>query len=458
LTLAAVPPSPSPGQQVVLTATVQDSSNNAIPNVPVTLGGTVPALQNQTIVTGTLGTATKSFVAPSVPGVYTITASGNGVNAGDYQIQVFSTVIPTAVIPAGANPSLAASPNVLAVNTPGQSTNKSTLRFLFLDPQNRPIPNVRVRFQDITTGLPTVGSSVVSGATTLFTDASGIATTQYVSGQNFSPTNGVTIKACYSAVDFVSTTDCPAFVTASLTVAGQALAVSIGDDNLIEKGQGTYIKRFTITVADAAGKAVANAPVDISVDLTHYGKGRFEYPFILNNAEAPALSVVPQSLTAAYPSITTDPNIPITVTSTTPSVGTSTTATTSTTTIAQGQRVWCANEDTNRNGNVDPGENINSSIDSNGQPTLEPRKSDLLVSYDVPTVTTTDKNGILIIKVEYSQRFGTWLAYKPRVTANVAGSQGMAERLFITKVAADDVVNGSFLTPPYGFNSCVSPN
>ncbi len=149
------------------------------------------------------------------------------------------------------------------------------MRFLFLDSSNRPIPNVRVRFDDATSGLPKVGASISSGTTTLFTDASGTVSAQYISGQNPSPTNGVTVNACYSATDFASTTDCPAKVSATLTVAGQALAISIGDDNLLQKGTGTYIKRFAVTVADSAGRAVANAPVDISVDLTHFGKGLF---------------------------------------------------------------------------------------------------------------------------------------------------------------------------------------
>jgi hypothetical protein len=261
-------------------------------------------------------------------------------------------------------------------------------------------------------------------------------TAEYIAGQNSSPTNGVTVKACYKATDFTSATDCPLSVTATMTVAGQALALSIGDNNLLEAGVNslTYIKRFSVTVADSAGRAVANAPVDISVDLTHYGKGQSSYPY-LDPFGSPvnALTVVPTSLTTAYP---TDTTLPATL----------------------AQRVWCPNEDINRNANVDPGENKNGSTDSNNQPTLEPRKSDLLISYDNPAVTTTDANGVLVVKVEYSQRFGTWLAYKVRVTANVQGSQGMAERLFVTDILAADAANGSFLTPPYGVGSCRQAN
>ncbi|MGE0498436.1 MAG: Ig-like domain-containing protein [Ramlibacter sp.] len=429
LSLSASPSAPSPGQVGTVTAVLVDASSNPIRGVSVALGGNVPSLQGKSIVTGADGVAVSTFTAPTNAGVYTISAQGGGVGSGDYQLQVFSTSIPPAAIPAGASPSLAASPNVLATNSPGSTSNRTTLRFLFLDASNRPVQNVRVRFVDLTTGLPTVGSSIVSGASTLYTDASGAVSTQYISGQNPSPTNGVLIRACYSATDFASPSDCPASTSASLTVAGQALAVSIGDDNLLTKGQGTYIKKFAVTVADSAGRAVANAPVDISLDLTHYGKSPIW--------GAGNLATVPLSPLASS-------------------------SFTRTGTVA-GEEVsvtfnWCPNEDTNRNGIADFGENVDGSTDSNGQPTLEPRRSDMVISYDTPAVTSTDASGVLVIKVEYSQRFGGWIAYKVRVTANVAGSQGLAERTFVTDVAQPDITNGSFLTPAYGSNNCTTPN
>ena len=198
--------------------------------------------------------------------------------------------------------------------------------------------------------------------------------------------------------------------------------------------------RVVVSPDPFAGRAVPNAPVDISVDITHYQKGDF------GTSTLTLSSVEPLSPTEAWPSMTTAPTLT--------------------------RNVWCPNEDANRNGNVDPttvfettnpemftgrGENYNLSTDSNGQPTLEPRKADLIVSYDDPSVTATNASGILVIKVEYSQRFATWLAYKVRVTASVAGSQGMAERLFVTSFVQGDLSTGSFLEPPYGFNSCSSP-
>lgn len=446
LTLAATPAAPVPGQNVTLTATLLDAGGTGIAGKTITLGGNLPGVTGQTVTTNATGQASLTFAAPTTAGVYTISASGSGTIAADYQITVFASgsAVPAAVIPAGVNPSLSASPNVLSINTAGSEANKSVLRFLMLDAANQPVQNVRVRFVDQTTGLAAVGAKISSADTVLYTDNSGSVSTQYIAGQNNSPTNGVRVRACYKATDFTSADidACRAgtggmFVDATLTVAGQALALSIGDDNLLQTGPGgagTYIKRFAVTVADSAGRAVANAPVDISVDLTHYSKGN------ASTTQTLSISSVPLSPTGAFPSLTTAP---------------------------AGGRVWCPNEDANRNGVVDPttvfgagttSENYNGSVDSNGQPTLEPRKSDLIISYDDPTVTTTNERGVLVIRVEYSQRFATWLAYKVRVTANVSGSQGLSERLFVTNFLEQDAENGSFLTPPYGVNSCVSPN
>ena len=424
LTIQAQPSTLAPGQVGTISALLQDSSLNPIAGATITLSGTVPGVAGQTFVTDFSGQASQSFTAPAGTGTFTIGAAGNGVTSASTQIQVVTAgVIPNAVIPVGAFPSLSASPNVLAVNAVGSTANRSNLRFLFVDSAGNPVTNVRVRFDDLTTGLAAIGSSITSGTQTLITDNSGVVSAQYIAGQNSSATNGVQISACYSATDPVPPKPCPVAqsVATTLTVAGTALAVSIGDDNILAKGTGTYIKKFAITVADSAGKAVANAPVDISLDLTHYGKSTVW--------QHPSLSTVPTSLIADA-------------------------------TLVGGTATfyWCQNEDRNRNGVADLGENRDGSLDANGQATLQPRRSDMIISYDDPTVTTTNANGILVVKVEYSQRYAGWLAYKVRVTANVAGSQGLAERPFVTDFDPQDVGTGSFLTPAYGVNNCTTAN
>jgi hypothetical protein len=428
LQLTATPSLPAPGAAGTLTVRLTDASSQPIAGKPVSFSGDIASVNGKQVVTDANGNATLSFTAPGSAGSFLVTASGSGVTT-QLSIQVGASVsIPAAVIPAGAKPALSAIPNVLAPNAPGSTTNQTQLRFLFLDAANQPIPNARVRFSIASTGLGSFDSILSTGSSTVLTNASGIAAASFIAGSTGSPTDGIIVRACYQATDFTSATQCASNVEVHLTIAAQALAVSIGNDNVLAAGPGTYIKKFAVTVADAAGRAVANAPVDISLDITHYGKGDFSAPmtFPLNVADANTYAPGDKS--------------------TVPQAGTT------------GFRVSCINEDLNRNGFVDAGENVNNSFDSFGQPTLEPRRSDIILSYADPQVRTTNASGILQIQVEYSQRFATWLSYRIRATTNVAGSQGSAERAFITTFVDGDLANGSFLTPPYGKSSCDSPN
>lgn len=437
VSLTITPAVIAPGSSATATVRVIDAASVAISGKPVTFSGSLFGSAQLQGVTNSNGIATISFTAPASAGSYLAKATSNGAFAEGTAQVGNSAVIPDAVIPAGAAPALDISPNVLAPNLPGAaSSNQTQLRFLALTPSNQPIPNVRVRFEIISTGLGSTDSSITTGSSTVYTDSSGVATASLVAGATTSPTNGVIVRACYQAKEFTSTSQCDQSVQATLTIAQQALAVSIGDDNLLEKGPGTYIKRFVVTVADSAGRAVAGAPVDISLDITHYGKGSFSFSptFSLNAADINQYFPAPSSDT---PPVFQAPPIMV---------------------AGSPFRVACINEDRNRNGFVDPGDNLNNSADSNGQPTLEPRRSDIILSYDDPAVRTTNASGILLIKVEYSQRFATWLAYRIKAGTNVFGSQGLAERAFVTKFIDGDQTNGSFLTPPYGFGACDSSN
>jgi hypothetical protein len=454
LTLSTPATSVAPGANVVVTAMLRDAAGNPIQGQSVKLAGNIPAATAlAAVTTNASGQAVfPAFAAPATVGNYTVSAIGGGTTAVDFTLGVFTAgTVPDAVVPPTVlGVALSATPRVLAVNSAGSTTNRATLRFQWVD-NNIPVQNVRVQFRDLSPAIQKTGASL-SSTSTLYTDASGTATIQYVAGQNSSATDGVRIRACYSSTDLTAAdiANCDAgvtagnlrFVDALLTVAGQAISVSIGDDNKLATGNGgvTYIKRFAITVADSAGVAVPNANVGISVDLTHYGKGNYTASYVQNGAPVLGLSVVPIGLTSAYPNMTTDGS-------------------------ATAQRVWCPNEDVNRNGSVDPTtafggatENYNGSTDGSGGATLDPRKSDLVVSFDDPAVTTTDSTGVVLINVRYAQRFATWLAYKIRVTAEVAGSQGVAERTFVTDFLEADKDNGAFRSPPYGIHSCVAAN
>lgn len=430
LALTVTPAVVAPGAAGTASVRVTDAASVAIPNKTVVFSGSLFGSAQPQATTNSNGFAEVPFTAPASAGSYVVRVAASGTTTQS-NVQVGnSAVIPDAALPADTSPSLDSSPNVLAPNLQGSTTNQAQLRFLALTPANLPIRNVRVRFEIISTGLGSSDSTLSTGSSTVYTDASGVATSSLIAGPNGSPTNGVVVRACYQANEFTAPNQCDKSVQTTLTIASQPLAVSVGDDNLLERGSGTYIKRFVVSVADSAGRAVAGAPVDISLDLTHYGKGSFiQTPtFSLSAADIYRYIPEPTGTPAVYPA------------------------------PGGGLRVTCVNEDRNRNGAVDPGENINGSVDSTGGATLEPRRSDIIISYNDPTVKTTNASGLLQIKVEYSQRYATWIAYRIKASTSVAGSQGMAERAFVTDYIEGDQVNGSFLTPPYGSGSCSSPN
>ncbi len=426
LTVNPTPAVATPGQAVTLALTLRDSSGVTIPSSKITFSGDISAISGSFVVTTTGGAPAFVFTAPTTDGIYNITASGGGVSTLA-QLRVSAggggSAVPAAIIPAGVTPSLAISPAVLTNNSVGSTANQSTLRALFLDASNVPIPNVRVRFSIDSIGGASSDSSIGTGVNTVYTSSSGTAFSTFIAGQNTSPTNGVLIKACYSAVDFTSSTDCPAFVTASMTVASQALGISIGEDVTLAKDVGIYKQQLAITVVDSAGRAVADAPVDISVDITHFGKGGFNQTI--------TYSLSSSAINQAIPDLSTTPT-------------------------AFGYRVFCPNEDTNRNGNVDLSENINQSVDTDGNATLEPRRGDISIAYSTPGVNKTDATGRLLVTVTYLQTVATWEVYRVRASTTVGGSQGTADRAFLTKfVEGDDASGGApFQTPPYGVGAC----
>jgi hypothetical protein len=261
------------------------------------------------------------------------------------------------------------------------------LRAKFLNASNQAVQNVRVRFEIVAPGLGS-GEQISTAAATVYSDVNGEAIADYIPGTRSSPTDGVTIRACYGLADAdIAGGACPISVTKTLTVAGQPLSITLGDNNTLERGNNdiTYIKKFDVAVADAAGNAVANAVVSASVDITNFYKGP----------------------------------------------------------TFDGTKQACVNEDTNRNASLDAGEDIN----GNGR--LEPRKADIILSF--LSGNTTNASGRMAIQVEYPQNVATWLQYTVKVTTNVGGSEGTTSRSFLTTfIVDDDKKGGAFLVPPYG--------
>ena len=312
------------GKPVSLSVTVNDAKNTGISNVDVVFGGTLGFSGGMK--TNSSGIAEKTLSAPAVAGRYTVQVTASGVTTTrEVQIGTSSgggvVTIPDAVGPISAA-TLSITPNTIATNAAASTLKRAVLKAVFRDAQNRAIENVRVRFDIISSSL--ANEAISTGTSTVYTNANGVANSEYVAGTMASPTNGVVIRACYGVNDAaIAGTACPASRTATMTVAAEALSVTLGDNNKLERGRDelTYIKRFVVAVADAAGNAVPNAEISKSVDLPRYLKG-------------PAWD---------------------------------------------GVKFACMNKDTNRNGFLDGDEDL----DGSGQ--LTPRKADIVISGDTRT-------------------------------------------------------------------------
>ena len=394
IAITVTPTTPTPGQDVQVTAKISDVNGAGIASIPATLTGSLLSAAVPDVQTNASGTASWTVKAPSSSQNYTLQVKASGIEKSEQIIVAGggASQVPDAVGVVSAA-SLSITPNTVKPNLDGGKTNAVDLRALFLDKDNRAIPNMRVRFEIVPPGLG-AGESISTGTQSVITNASGVALAQYIPGARTSPTNGVSIRACFGPTDAsLANSQCPNFRMSTLTVANEPVSITIGDNNEMTKGANnlTYIKKFDVAVANAAGEAVADSETSVSVDILSYGFGAFD------------TKVTPPAHSSGSG--------------------------------------WCLNEDINRNGNLDSGE------DKNGDGKLTPPKADIVVSY--LNGRKTGANGRLAVQIEYPQNVATWLVYKLTVSTSVAGSEGRAERDFQTDYIIGDEVNGSFLSSPY---------
>ena len=364
--------------------------------------------------TGINGDYEFSFVAPAAAGNYAISASAGGTTldpASVLQVQGASS------IPSVTNPitsaSVSATPTVIGVNTLGSSSNRAEIRALFLTSSNQRVPNVRVKF-DLGGDVKSIGGSLATGTATLYSDANGNVATAYIPGTRSSPTDGVTVRACYYLDDASAAADpydangtivgCARSAAATLTVTSEPLGVSIGTGDQIQINELTYAKKFVVSVVDAAGVAKPDVAIAVSLDLPQYRKGFYSRP--VDKWEKTEVAV-------------------------------------------------CANEDRNRNGVLEVGEDVN----GNGR--LEPGKSDVSISL---LHAKTRADGTAELQILYPKNFGSWVDALITVSASgVLGTEGRATYL-VSPVQVDAASIGAepppaYVRSPYGVTtSCTSPN
>lgn len=398
VTATAVPAALAPAEAGRVQYRVVDANGNPLSGVPITITGPAGATSNAT--TGLNGDYEYSYTAPTAAGSLDIVASAGGVeNTTTVLVQSGPSTIPP--VPPGTvrSATVRATPSVVPVNAVGSQTNRAEVRALFVGNNNAPVPNVRVRF-DLAGDANSIGGEFSTGSTLVYSDANGVAQSAYIAGTRFSPTDGLTIRACWGNTD-AEANACTNQATTTLTVISDALSVSIGTDELVVLGDLTYTKRFVVQVNDSSGLAKPDVQISPLLDLPSYAKGRYIYDG----------SLWVQNVSTA----------------------------------------GCGNEDINRNGVMEVYSN-GGVEDANGNGQLDPRKADVVVSFDGPS--RTNAAGQVILRVTYPRNYGSWVQFRLDVAAGgVSGTEGRASfngTLPVPFTALQAQSSPAFVLSPYG--------
>lgn len=399
ITGTLVPAVVAPATAAAVQYRVVDQAGNPMSGQAVSVAAPGMTPPSATGITGANGDYNFNYTAGATAGSFRISTTIAGVtDEQTVTVQATGTVGPADGVVASS--SVSANPSVVGVNGAGSTSNRSEIRALFQTAQNRPVKNVRVRFD--LAGDPTfIGGTFSTGNTTLYSDDNGIVTTAYIPGTRSSPTNGVTVRACFGATDSdPGLLNCTPGNTATvtLTVAAEPLGVSIGTNELITVGELTYTKRFLVSVADSAGNAKADVGLSVSLDMRRFRKG-----FYILQGDKWVKS--------------------------------------------GGDAAVCLNEDVNRNGVLEAGE------DTNGNGRLDPGRSDITVRLVTPR---TGADGTAVVEIVYAKSFGSWIDAAITVAASgVAGTEGRATFLLepipvdAAAISAKDVFP-AFGNSPYG--------
>lgn len=405
ITTTLVPAVVAPSTAAQIQYRVVDQGGNPMAGQAITVSapGLTPASASGT--TGSNGDYTFNYTSSATAGNYPVAVTVGGLSETQtVVVQAAASVPPvTATI---TSATVSANPSVVGVNLTGSTTNRTEIRALFLGSNNQPVPNVRVRF-DLGGDLNSIGGTFSTGSTTLYSDANGVVTTSYIPGTRSSPTNGVTVRACYGATDTdPNLVNCTNSATRTVTVVSEPLGVSIGTNELIVTEELTYTKRLLVSVADSAGNAMADVGLSVSLDLPQYRKGFWTIVgsrWAWNQTSAP-----------------------------------------------------CINEDTNRNGVRESGE------DFNGNGRLDPGRSDVLVRL---VNARTLANGTAVVEITYAKNFASWVDAWVTVSASgVSGTEGRATFVLAPVPVESGAVNNittppAFVTSPYGTaTTCSNPN
>lgn len=351
--------------------------NVGVPNQTVAFSTTRGTFVASSATTDVNGDAS-AVLSSTTAGPAVIVAQISGVGQVNLTVQFVATTPSTIVVQSN--------PGAVLPNSAGTSVNQSSIEAVVRDANGNAVANRQVNF---TTLLDISNGTLSPGVAT--TDANGRAQVQFIPGATSTPANGVIIQATVASTAITSTT--------TLTVNGKALFITIAFGNTISNvDETTYSKPFSVYVTDANGVAVGNQLLTLSVIPEEYYKGFLEF-----------------KLLSATSGVWTDSE-------TNPAV-------------------TCVNEDVNRNGVLDAGE------DTNVNAQLTPGN----VAVAAPGSVTTDASGRASFSLQYGEQFAPWVKARISARASVAGTESTQSILYsLTGSSADFTAQ---TVPPAGVNS-----
>lgn len=440
----------SDGNQIEFT--LVDTNSTAMPGQSISV--TAAGLPSATGTTDLNGKYVFTYKAPSATGPLVVTASA----AGDTRSETVLVQIGGGSVPQASEKPLSASitptPSTVSVNAPGTNTNQIELRALFVGVNNQPISRIRVRF-DLDGNL-TNSDAVPTwlGGDYAYSDATGVARGTLTPRDRSSPTNGITVRACWDVGDF-PITSCPNAVRATLTITSEALSVNIRTNELVKIGPTklTYIKEYVVMVVDSAGVAKPDVLITPSVDLPSYYKGYYVY----NSIAKRWVQILTLASDEAYAWAEEGRRWNKVAAPIGPLFGS-----------AEGPQPSCPNEDVNRNGvreaptfsptGTAPAlASRQEDLNWNGE--LDPRKSDVAIK--MVGSNKTDANGLAVVQIEYGKSVATWVDFVITVTASgVSGTEsrarysgllyGLGNLPSASVDVTDENVAPAFVISPYG--------
>jgi len=251
---------------------------------------------------------------------------------------------------------------------------QSAITAIVRDIANNLVKNAVVLFdlQDVTGGALSVATAI--------TDSQGRAQTFYTSSSTTSANNGVVITATVQSNPTI-------FKSVALTVAQRELFISIGTGNSIfEPNTAQYRKEFVVQITDSQGNGVPGVAVQAGILSNAYLKGFWFYDLVLSGWV--------QNITAGP----------------------------------------CLDEDVNRNGVLDAGEDFNVSgrIEAGNIATVVAQAGN-------GGTFITDAGGFGIIDVFYPQDHARWVHVTLEATTSVQGTEFAESSNFVLPISADDV-------------------